>query len=129
VIREAFLTREIHAGPYADAAPELLIGYEKGFRHSWDCATGSVTKDVFTDNTQLVVGDHCVDPRLVPGVFWCDRAIATSDPALDRPRTDDPRPLRRPGAGLHAGPAAVRGGDAGRPRRNSRARPRSRCRA
>jgi predicted AlkP superfamily phosphohydrolase/phosphomutase len=82
VVREAFLTRDIHGGPYADAAPELLIGYEKGYRHSWDCATGAVTKDVFTDNTRSWSGDHCVDPRLVPGVFWCDRKIDVQDPAL-----------------------------------------------
>ncbi len=82
VIREVFLTREIHSGPYADAAPELLIGYHKGYRHSWDCATGSVTKDVFIDNTRSWSGDHCVDPRLVPGVFWCDRKIDVKEPAL-----------------------------------------------
>jgi predicted AlkP superfamily phosphohydrolase/phosphomutase len=82
VINEVFLTREIHHGPYADAAPELLIGYHKGFRHSWDCATGSVSRVVFTDNTKSWSGDHCVDPRLVPGVFFCNRKIATDDPAL-----------------------------------------------
>jgi len=82
VIREVFLTRAIHSGPYADAAPELLIGYHKGFRHSWECATGSVTKDVVSDNARSWSGDHCVDPRLVPGVFWCNRRIATQEPAL-----------------------------------------------
>lgn len=82
VIREVFLTREVHDGPYADAAPELLIGYHEGFRHSWDCATGSVSKDVFTDNTKSWSGDHCVDPRLVPGVFFCDRKPAIAAPAL-----------------------------------------------
>jgi len=82
VIREVFLTREEHSGPYADAAPELLIGYHKGYRHSWDCATGAVTKQVFTDNTKSWSGDHCVDPRLVPGVFWCNRKIDVEDPAL-----------------------------------------------
>ncbi len=82
VIKEVFLTRSIHSGPYADAAPELLIGYHKGFRHSWDCATGSVSTQVFTDNTKSWSGDHCVDPRLVPGVFWCNRKISTDKPAL-----------------------------------------------
>jgi predicted AlkP superfamily phosphohydrolase/phosphomutase len=82
VIREVFLTREMHDGPYADAAPELLIGYHKGYRHSWDCATGSVSRQVFTDNTKSWSGDHCIDPRLVPGVFWCNRRIDAKDPAL-----------------------------------------------
>jgi len=82
VIKEAFITHEVHKGPYADMAPELLIGYERGFRHSWDCATGSVSKEVFSDNTKSWSGDHCVDPRLVPGVFWCDKQINTAAPRL-----------------------------------------------
>jgi len=82
VVKEAFITSEVHHGPYADMAPELLIGYHKGFRHSWDCATGSVSKTVFTDNTKSWSGDHCVDPRLVPGVFWSNRKINTDKPRL-----------------------------------------------
>ena len=82
VIKEVFLTRELHKGPYADMAPELLIGYHKGYRHSWDCATGSVTREVFTDNTKSWSGDHCVDPRLVPGVFFSNRKINTTRPSL-----------------------------------------------
>jgi hypothetical protein len=82
VIREVFLTREVHKGPYADMAPELLIGYHKGYRHSWDCATGSVPLEIFTDNTKSWSGDHCVDPRLVPGVFFCNRKINTERPNL-----------------------------------------------
>jgi len=82
VVKEAFLTKQIHAGPYADMAPEILVGYHRGFRHSWDCATGAVSREVFTDNTKSWSGDHCVDPRLVPGVFWCNRKISLSDPNL-----------------------------------------------
>jgi hypothetical protein len=82
VVKEAFLTGDLHSGPYADLAPEILVGYEKGFRHSWDCATGAVSRDVFTDNTKSWSGDHCVDPRLVPGVFWCNRKISTDAPSI-----------------------------------------------
>jgi len=82
VINEAFITSDLHSGPYADMAPEVLVGYCRGFRHSWDCATGSVSSEVFTDNTKSWSGDHCVDPRLVPGVFWCNRAISTDNPNL-----------------------------------------------
>jgi len=82
VVKEAFLTRQIHGGPYADMAPEILVGYHRGFRHSWDCATGAVSNQVFTDNTKSWSGDHCVDPRLVPGVFWCNRRISGSEPNL-----------------------------------------------
>ncbi|MCZ6597247.1 MAG: alkaline phosphatase family protein [Planctomycetota bacterium] len=82
VVREAFITDELHSGPYRDMAPEILVGYHKGFRHSWACATGSVSAEVFIDNTKSWSGDHCVDPRLVPGVFWCNRAVNTDTPSL-----------------------------------------------
>ncbi len=81
-VKEAFLTRRIHSGPYADMAPEILVGYQRGYRHSWDCATGAVSSEVFSDNVKSWSGDHCVDPRLVPGVFWCNRRIRVPDPSL-----------------------------------------------
>jgi len=115
VVKEAFVTRKIHQGPYADMAPEILVGYHKGFRHSWDCATGSVSREVFTDNTKSWSGDHCVDPRLVPGVFWCNRKISVNDPnlldlaptALDLFGVQAPGYMQ--GRKLFAGPAPVAG--------------------
>ena len=81
-IREAFDTATLYAGPYLENAPDLLIGYNAGYRASWDCATGVVAGPVFEDNTKAWSGDHCIDPRLVPGVFFCNRTIDTTDPAL-----------------------------------------------
>ncbi len=79
---EAFDTAEIYKGPYVENAPDLLIGYNRGYRTSWDCATGVVAGPVFEDNVKAWSGDHCVDPRLVPGVLFCNRKIDTDDPAL-----------------------------------------------
>jgi predicted AlkP superfamily phosphohydrolase/phosphomutase len=81
-IREAFDTAALYTGPYLENAPDLLIGYNAGYRTSWDCATGVVAAPVFEDNVKAWSGDHCIDPRLVPGVFFCNRAIETDDPAL-----------------------------------------------
>jgi bisphosphoglycerate-independent phosphoglycerate mutase (AlkP superfamily) len=41
-----------------------------------------VSEAVFTDNGKAWSGDHCVDPRLVPGVLFSNRAIQATDPAL-----------------------------------------------
>ena len=65
--------RRSTAGPYVENAPDLLIGYNAGYRASWDGATGIVPGPVFDDNTKAWSGDHCIDPRLVPGVFFCNR--------------------------------------------------------
>ena len=81
-IREAFDTAALYSGPYLENAPDLLIGYNAGYRTSWDCATGVVNGPVFEDNIKAWSGDHCIDPRLVPGVFFCNRSIEADDPAL-----------------------------------------------
>ena len=81
-IREAFDTAKLYSGPYLENGPDLLIGYNAGYRVSWDCATGMVAGPVFADNTKPWSGDHCIDPRLVPGVLFCNRPIEADDPAL-----------------------------------------------
>ena len=81
-VNEAFDTSVLYAGPYLENAPDLIIGYNAGYRTSWDCATGVVSGPVFEDNLKPWSGDHCIDPRLVPGVFFCNRKTTTTDPKL-----------------------------------------------
>jgi predicted AlkP superfamily phosphohydrolase/phosphomutase len=81
-IREVFDSTKIYSGPYLSNAPDLMIGYNAGYRTSWDAATGVVSGAVFTDNVKPWSGDHCIDPRLVPGVFFCNQPVKTDDPAL-----------------------------------------------
>jgi predicted AlkP superfamily phosphohydrolase/phosphomutase len=81
-VREAFDPTKLYRGPYIENAPDLLVGYNHGYRVSWDCATGVVAGAIFEDNVKAWSGDHCVDPRLVPGVFFCNRPIHAADPAL-----------------------------------------------
>ena len=81
-IREVFDTPQLYQGPYVGEAPDLLAGYDHGYRASWDCATGVVSGPVFEDNTKAWSGDHTVDPRLVPGILFCNHAIDAEDPGL-----------------------------------------------
>ena len=69
-------------GPYKGGAPDLLVGYNAGYRASWSGARGRVTDEVFEDNTRPWSGDHCVDPAQVPGVLFCNRPVAREDPHL-----------------------------------------------
>ncbi len=81
-IREVFDTAIVYDGPYVPQAPDLLVGYNAGYRVSWDCASGVIAGPLFEDNVKPWSGDHCVDPRIVPGVFFCSQPIARDDPAL-----------------------------------------------
>jgi predicted AlkP superfamily phosphohydrolase/phosphomutase len=81
-IRKVRATWEHFDGPYRLDAPDLLIGFAGGYRSSWECATGAVTAQVFSDNTRCWSGDHCVDPDVVPGIFFCNRRITSERPRL-----------------------------------------------
>ena len=81
-ITEVFDTSTLYGGPYLVNAPDFLIGYKRGYRTSWDCATGVVAGNVFEDNVKAWSGDHCVDPRQVPGVLFCNQKLDRDDPAL-----------------------------------------------
>ncbi len=81
-INEVFDTAALYSGPYLVNAPDFLIGYNHGYRVSWDCASGMVCGPVFEDNTKAWSGDHCVDPRLVPGVLFCSHKIDAAEPAI-----------------------------------------------
>lgn len=81
-VRRVAVSQQFFRGPYRFDAPDLLVGWEGGYRHSWECATGQVTEDTFTHNDRSWSGDHCVDPSIVPGVFLSNRTISAEHPRL-----------------------------------------------
>jgi predicted AlkP superfamily phosphohydrolase/phosphomutase len=82
VIKQVYNAQEVYRGPYKDNAPDLIVGYNKGYRASWETAVGQVTDKVLHENTKAWSGDHCIDRSLVPGVLFCNREIATENPRL-----------------------------------------------
>jgi len=81
-ITGVFITGNVYRGPYTENAPDLIVGYGAGYRASWDSVMGKVTAEVFEDNVKAWSGDHCIDPRLVPGVLFSSHKFATEKPAI-----------------------------------------------
>lgn len=81
-INQAYNGDEIFFGPYKENAPDLIIGYNAGYRASWDSVTGKVTETVFEDNIKCWSGDHCIDTQVVPGIFFCNRKIESNKPRI-----------------------------------------------
>ncbi len=73
---------EVYSGPYKENAPDLIMGYNEGYRVSWDSVKGKVNKIVFEDNEKAWSGDHCIDPKVVPGVFFCNQRINSENPSI-----------------------------------------------
>lgn len=81
-VKNVYNALKIYNGPYQSQSPDLLIGFNKGYRASWETAVGQVTEQVFHDNKKAWSGDHCIDPSLVPGVLFCNRKIESGNPRL-----------------------------------------------
>jgi len=81
-IKEVYNSMRVFHGPYKENAPDLIVGYNRGYRAWWQTAIGQVTRQVIHDNTKAWSGDHCIDPSFVPGVLFCNREIADENPRL-----------------------------------------------
>ena len=82
VMSGVYDAREIYSGAHTDIAPDIVLGYGRGYRGSWETALGKIPKELVSDNSKKWSGDHCVDPAVVPGIFFCNRKINTPSPYI-----------------------------------------------
>ena len=80
--RTDFNAQKVYRGPYRAEGCDVIVGFNKGYRVSWEAAIGQPTDELFHDNTKAWSGDHCIDPKLVPGVLFCNRKIDDKSPRL-----------------------------------------------
>ncbi|HXI40943.1 MAG TPA: alkaline phosphatase family protein [Bryobacteraceae bacterium] len=66
----------------SNVAPDLIVGYARGYRGSWQTALGGVPPDLMVDNTDAWVGDHCINAADVPGVLFSSGRVHVEDPHL-----------------------------------------------
>lgn len=57
--------------------PDLIVGYVRGYRASWETALGAAPAAAVVPNRKKWSGDHCIDASEVPGIFL------SGDPELD----------------------------------------------
>jgi len=82
IVRRVYDAAEIFRGKYAQAAPDLYIGFNHGYRASWQTALGAAPDAQIEENSKNWSGDHLVDPELVPGVIFSSRKIVRQKPSI-----------------------------------------------
>jgi predicted AlkP superfamily phosphohydrolase/phosphomutase len=75
-------TRRDYRGPYMESGPDLIIGYNEGFRSSWESPLGEFPEEIFVDNNDAWSADHCMNHELIPGILVTNRRIVMENPAL-----------------------------------------------
>ncbi len=81
---ERVVTKAMHApvGKYSDRAPDLIIGYNRGYRSSDSSAMGAVGQEVIERNEGHWNGDHCMYAGHVPGVLLSTKPLAVKEASL-----------------------------------------------
>src|SRR5262249_49402225 len=82
VVTEVVKAHDAFHGTQTAHAPDLVVGYNRGYRTSDDSALGTVTADLLTPNLGKWTGDHCMDHRLVPGILVTNRKVTQPQPNL-----------------------------------------------
>lgn len=73
VVLKVYRAGEIFHGERVAEAPDLVVGYNKGYAGSDASTLGEIGEVVLEDNTSRWSGNHLIDPRLVPGVLLVNR--------------------------------------------------------
>ncbi len=82
VIRRVHRADKVYRGGATALAPDLIVGYRRGYRASWATCLGDLTDQVLLDNDSAWSADHCADAAEVPGVLFSNRPISATAPAL-----------------------------------------------
>lgn len=75
VVTQPLVREDVYHGARLEEAPDVLVGYAKGYRSSWGSSTGKVAALLLEPNTEPWSGDHCMDSRDVPGVLLANRPL------------------------------------------------------
>lgn len=82
VFHEIYRSKVIYKGLYTKNAPDLILGYNLGYRVSWESVTGAIGEEIFTDNIKAWSGDHHIAPELIPGILLSNRKFNRSGPSI-----------------------------------------------
>jgi predicted AlkP superfamily phosphohydrolase/phosphomutase len=82
-VRGAAVGHRVYSGEFAGQGPDLVVRFASGYRVSWATALGGVPAGIVEDNVKRWSGDHIIDPALVRGVLFANRALRGDASLLD----------------------------------------------
>lgn len=82
VILKAFSANQYYSGAEVSNAPDIILGFNGGYRISWSSPQGRLSSNILQDNMDKWSGDHCMAPQVIPGILLTNRKLKSSSPAL-----------------------------------------------
>jgi predicted AlkP superfamily phosphohydrolase/phosphomutase len=75
VVTGAWLGEEVYEGPLTEFGPDLVVGFNTGYRASAQTGTGGWEREALEPNRDHWGADHCMDPALVQGVLFANCSL------------------------------------------------------
>ena len=82
VVSDVYKREDIFWGECASQTPDLYVGFNIGYRASWQTALGAVPSELIEDNLKKWSGSHLFDPKLIPGVIFSNKKITKEKPSI-----------------------------------------------
>lgn len=82
VLKKVYRASELYSGKYVRQAPDMVMGYDWGYRGSDESALGELTPGLIADNLRKWSGDHAGDYTNLPGILVTNQKIKLQNPAL-----------------------------------------------
>lgn len=81
-ILKAYRPNKRYHGMRQDDGPDVIVGYNGGYRASWQTALGKIPKEWYENNLNKWSGDHCMAPDILPGILLMNRKVRAVRPCL-----------------------------------------------
>jgi len=81
-VKNVYISEKIYSGAQVDKSPDIVVGFNEGYRASWQTALGGSPSEIIEGNAAKWSGDHIVDPSVVPGFMLTNFKTNHDNPNL-----------------------------------------------
>jgi predicted AlkP superfamily phosphohydrolase/phosphomutase len=82
VVLKAYASKDVYSGAEASRAPDIVLGFNRGYRISFKSPLGRVPREIMEENTGKWSGDHMGAAEIMPGILVANEPIRAENPAL-----------------------------------------------
>ncbi len=83
IVRAIYKRDDVYTGEYLGEAPDLQVGFEDGYRVSWQTTLGGAPPGIVYPNTRKWSGDHGgFDYQTTAGVLVTNKPLGTATPRI-----------------------------------------------
>ena len=83
VVFDAYHRSRIYHGSFFEQAPDIQLGFNDGYRVSWQSTLGGIPSELISPNTKIWSGDHCsMEHSITAGVLLTDFKVPSASPSI-----------------------------------------------